>query len=209
MQLALRRAYGYGFAPPLNRWGMQGLGTCPDGSPEFSDGSCAETASSSPTEGIAPTSSLYSQLIAQGVAPADAYQYDPSGAIAAGVDPSTLFPLTSGAVTPGAPLTPAQLAQQQTAASAWLLQNVPVTPSGLTQAQQLATLALTAAQIASGVTAGTVQATPTSACPSGYKYSTGPCVPGAATGILPGVSNATLGLVVAAAVVLMLMGRKR
>jgi hypothetical protein len=163
--------------------------------------------SSSPTEGIAPTS-LYDQLIAQGVNPADAYGYDPSGAIAAGVDPSTLFTITSGPVTPGAPLTPAQLAQQQTDAAAWLLQNVPVTP-GVSQTQALATLALTAAQIASGVRAGTVQPAPTSACPTGYKYSTGPCVPGASIGILPGVSNTTLAYVGLAFLGLMMMGRKR
>lgn len=39
----------------------------------------------------------YTDLIAEGVQPADAYQYDPTGAIAAGVDPSVLFP--SGGTT--------------------------------------------------------------------------------------------------------------
>lgn len=154
-----------------------------------------------------PGASLYSQLIAQGVQPADAYGYDPSGAIAAGVDPSTLFTITSGAVTPGAVLTPAQLAAQQTSASAWLLQNVPVSATGVSQASTLASLALTAAQIASGLTAGTVQRTTATACPSGYKYSTGPCVP--SPSIIPGVSNTMLGVAVVVIIGLVMMGSKR
>lgn len=28
MELALRRSYGFAFAPPLNRWGLRGLGDC-------------------------------------------------------------------------------------------------------------------------------------------------------------------------------------
>jgi hypothetical protein len=75
--------------------------------------------------------------------------------------------------------------EEQAAAEAWLLQNVPVTArSG--SAAALSTLALTAAQIAAGVTAGTVQPA-AGVCPSGYKFSTGVCVPpqGAGGGSLP------------------------
>jgi hypothetical protein len=43
MELALRRSYGYAFAPPLNRWGMQGLGQlCSDGSDPGDDGACPD-----------------------------------------------------------------------------------------------------------------------------------------------------------------------
>jgi hypothetical protein len=116
-----------------------------------------------------PGASLYSQLIAQGVAPADAYQYDPTGAIAAGVDPSTLYAapgynITN--VTPGTALTPAQLTAQQVAAQAALLKMVPAASSA----------ALTAAQIAAGLTTGTVSQVATTVCPSGYRSSTGACV---------------------------------
>jgi hypothetical protein len=93
-----------------------------------------------------PTPSMYSQLIAQGVAPADAYQYDPTGAIAAGVDPSTLYAAPGSTiqnVTPGTALTPAQL---------------------------------TAQQVAAPLTAGTVSQVATTVCPSGYRSSTGACV---------------------------------
>jgi hypothetical protein len=122
---------------------------------------------------IAP--SLYSQLIAQGVAPVDAYQYDPTGAIAAGVDPSTLYAgpgSTITNVTPGTALTPAQSTalSQQVAAQAALLKMVPAATSA----------ALTAAQLAAGLTAGTIAKVATTVCPSGYRSSTGACV--AATG---------------------------
>jgi hypothetical protein len=203
VQLALRRSYGYAFSPPLNRYGMQGLGqTCGDGTAE-GEALCfapAVAVSTDPMPVDTSSGSLYSQLIAAGVNPVDAQAYLTTGQLPAG---------STGPVTPGAVLTPAQLAAEQTSASAWLLQNVPATPAGLTQAQQLATLALTAAQIASGVTAGTVQSTPTSACPSGYKYSTGPCVPGASTGIIPGVSNTTLAIAAVAFLGLMMMGKRR
>ena len=127
-------------------------------------------------------------------------------------DPSTFLPpgYNITGVTPGAELTPAQLAQQQAEASAWLLQNIPTTPPGMTTAQTLSTLALTASQIATGLTAGTVQRAAT--CPSGYQYASGPCVPGAATGqLISGVSNSTLGIAAIAFLALMMFsgGRRR
>ncbi len=197
MQIALRRGFGYAFNPLL---GMRGLGDDtsildPSG---FTDAPTG-IVTSSPTEGV-----NYDALIAQGVTPSDACSYDPAGCDAAnaliGMGPT---PIT----TPGAVLTPAQLAQQQASASAWLLQNVPATPAGITQAQQLATLGLTAAQIASGLTAGTVRTVPTASCSSGYQYSSGPCVPGSVMGqLIPGLSNTTLGIVAIAFVALMMMG---
>jgi hypothetical protein len=209
MQLSLRRGFGYAYDPFR---GMRGLGDdtttlAIDPSGGYVGAPIGVVTSTDPVPG-----STYDQLIAQGVTPADAYQYDPAGAIAAGVDPSTLFPITSGVVTPGAALTPAQLAAQQGQAQAWLLQNVPPTPSGLTQAQQLASLALTAAQIASGVSAGTVQSTSTSACPSGYKYAAGPCVPSPGllgAPLIAGVSNTTLAIGAVIFLALMMMGGKR
>ncbi len=69
-------------------------------------------------------------------------------------------------VTPGAPLTPAQLTAQQVAAQAALLKMVPAVSSA----------ALTAAQIATGLTQGTIARVATTVCPSGYRSSTGACV---------------------------------
>jgi hypothetical protein len=204
MELALRREFGIPYALPLNRWGMQGLGdttTCD------AYGDCSVSSSpDTPIPAVGATGgSSYSQLIAQGVSPADAYQYDPAGAAAAGVDPSTLFAITSPTMsTPTAPATPAESA----AASAWLLQNVPATA---TTAQALSTLALTAAQIASGLTAGAVQAVPVGTCPSGYRYASGTCVPSVtAASVIPGISNSSLmiGVVIFAAVMLM-SGKRR
>ena len=159
--------------------------------------------SSSPTEGIAP--SLYDQLIAQGVNPADAYGYDPSGAIAAGVDPSTLFaaPGSTINVTPGVALTPAELAAEQSRASSWLA----TIPSTLSAVSKIA--ALTTAQIAAGVQAGALK--PSSTCPSGYMVAGSAQCAGAAssTSVLPGVSNTTLVYVGLAFLGLMMMGKKR
>lgn len=95
------------------------------------------------------------------------------------VDPSLLYasPGFNIKTTPAAPLTPAQMQAQQTQAASDLLKMVPTTAA---IAAQLANsgLALTAAQIAAGVQAGTVRAVPTTTCPTGYQYSTGTCVPG-------------------------------
>ena len=98
------------------------------------------------------------------------------------VDPSTIYsPTTGGASTEdyltaweGSEGVTSATPEEQAAAQAWLLQNVPVAArSG--NAAALSTLALTAAQIAAGVSAGTVKTS--AACPSGYSFSTGVCVP--------------------------------
>jgi hypothetical protein len=90
-----------------------------------------------------------------------------------GVDPSTLYAdpgYNIKNVTPGTPLTPAQLTAQQVAAQAALLKMVPAVSSA----------ALTAAQIAAGLSTGSISQVATTVCPSGYRSSTGACV--AATG---------------------------
>ncbi len=115
------------------------------------------------------------------------------------VDPSTLLAPTTGGTSEGDYLTAWEgsegvttaTPEEQAAAQAWLLQNIP-TDARAGQAAALSKLALSAAQIATGLTAGTVQTVPASSCPSGYKFSAGPCVPGPA-GSTPGqwVSFAT------------------
>lgn len=136
-----------------------------------------------------------------------------------GIDPITGLPdtginldVTTGTPALTAPdLTPDQMAQAQAQAEAWLLQNVPAT-SGMTPAQALSalsTLSLSAAQIAAGLTAGTVQSAP-GACPSGYKYSTGVCVPSvqppASQSLISGISNQTLAIVGIGFLFLMMLG---
>jgi hypothetical protein len=197
MQLTLRRGFGYAFDP---RRGMRGLGQSGEVDTE---GTALPTdilaVSSSPTEGVL---SLYDQLIGQGVSPADAYQYDPTGAIAAGVDPSTLFPLTAGVVTPGVPLTPAELAAEQSRASAWLA----TIPGAISTASKIA--ALTTAQIAAGVQSGALK--PSSTCPSGYMLAgSAQCTGVSGAPLIPGVSNTALAFVAIAFLGLMLMGNKR
>lgn len=85
------------------------------------------------------------------------------------IDPSLLYAgpgYNIKNVTPGAPLTPAQLTAQQVAAQAALLKMVPAVSSA----------ALTAAQLAAGLTTGTIARVATTVCPSGYRSSTGACV---------------------------------
>ncbi len=199
MEVALRRSYGYAFSPPLNRYGMGDMA------------SDLIAVGVNPTDAAAyaavpssdPGGSTYDQLITQGVLPADAYQYDPAGAIAAGVDPSTLFPITAGAVTPGVALTPAELAAEQSRATSWLA----TIPGALTTAAKIA--ALTSAQIAAGIQSGGLK--PSSTCPSGYMVAGSAQCTGAApsTSVFPGVSNTTLAIAAMAFFGLMMMGRKR
>ena len=118
--------------------------------------------SSGEGDGVDTGGSLYAQLIAAGVDPVDAEAYLVTGQLPGG---------STGATTvPGKILTDAELKAEQTAAHAWMLQNVP----GISAAVA-GTLALTAAQIATGIANGTVQKTAT--CPSGYQFVTGICVP--------------------------------
>jgi hypothetical protein len=203
MQLALRRGYGYSFDPFR---GMRGLGDDTLDPSGFTDAPTGIVTGSDPIATGDPLltdesgNNCLASMFVNGQCPQSA---DPSILFGMGPTPNT---------TPGPVLTPAQLAQQQASASAWLLQNVPVTPSGLTQAQQLATLGLTAAQIASGLTAGTVRTVPTSSCASGYQYSAGPCVPGSGllgTPLIAGVSNTTLAIGAVIFLALMMMGGKR
>lgn len=201
MELALRRGYGYAFD---YRRGMRGLG----------DGEYIDPETGLPVTFQTVTSNDPAVPITTDL---QACAADPNCSLPPGTDPSLLYNAPGyniTGVTPGPVLTPDQLKAQQASAQAWLLQNVPVSPSGLTQAQQLASLALSASQIASGLTAGTVQRTVASACPSGYKYAAGPCVPssGAGTGqLISGVSNSTLGIAAVGFLVLMMFsgGRRR
>jgi hypothetical protein len=191
MQLALRRNYGFA-----------GLGDDTLDPSGFTDAPVGTIVSSDPI----PTDPLLTDesgtnclasMFVNGQCPGSS---DPSLLFGMGPTPNT---------TPGAVLTPAQLAQQQAQAQAWLLQNVPTAPSGVSQAQQLATLGLTAAQIATGLTAGTVRTVPTSSCSSGYQYSAGPCVPGSGlfgAPLIAGVSNTTLAIGAVLFVALMMMG---
>ena len=160
--------------------GFAGMGLCDPSDPTCVGadllGAGDTITSNDPAAGFDPgiaTPSMFDQLIAQGVNRSDACVYDPAGCDAAnaligmGPTPNT---------TPGAPLTAAQLQQQQTAAAAALLKMVP-TAAATAAALAQSGLALTAAQIAAGVQAGTVRNVPTTTCPSGYQYMTGVCVP--------------------------------
>jgi hypothetical protein len=165
--------------------GFAGMGFCDPSDPTCVDTTTLDVSggytgaptgivtSTDPLTGEPPTSSMFDQLVAQGVNRSDACVYDPAGCDAAnaligmGPTPNT---------TPGAPLTDAQLQQQQTAAAAALLKMVPT--AAATAAALANGLSLTPAQIAAGVQAGTVRSVPSTTCPSGYQYMTGACVPG-------------------------------
>ncbi len=190
MQLALRRGFGYAFDPFR---GMAGLG---DG--EYIDPETGLpvtfTAVPSSDPGIDMSSgSLYSQLIAQGVNPVDAEAYLATGQLPGG---------STGPVTPGVALTPVELAAEQARATSWL----STIPGALSAASKIA--ALTTAQIAAGVQSGALK--PSSTCPSGYMLAgSAQCTGATSTGILPGVSNTTLGIVAVLFFGLMMMGGKR
>jgi hypothetical protein len=120
-------------------------------------------------------------------------------------DPSLLFGM--GPVpntTPLAPLTPAELAAEQSRASAWLA----TIPGALSTASKVA--ALTTAQIAAGLQAGALK--PSSTCPSGYMLAGSAQCAGASTSgapLIAGISNTTLGIAAVVFLALMLMGKKR
>lgn len=127
------------------------------------------------------------------------WEYDPSFLPAPGYNLSTI---------PGIELSPIELSAEQARARTWL-QNLPnVLSTG-------AKVALTAAQITQGLTAGTVKHSST--CPAGYMISgTGQCVQAAGSSqqILPGLPNNTLYLIGGGLLVVLLLsggsgGRRR
>ncbi len=122
------------------------------------------------------------------------------------VDPSTYYPAPGSTLetTPGVELTPAELAAEQTRASAWLA----TIPGALSIAGKVA---LTAAQISAGVAAGNLK--PSSTCPSGYLVAGGGQCVTAPTGTTGGISNTTLAIGAIAFLFLMMAsgggGRRR
>ena len=199
MQLSLRRGYGYAYDPFR---GMRGLGDdtttlAIDPTGGYVGAPTGIVTSTDPV----PTTSLYDQLIAQGVSPSDAFAYDPVGGDAAnaligmGPTPNT---------TPGVALTPAELAAEQTRASAWLA----TIPSTLSAVSKIA--ALTTAQIAAGVQAGALK--PSSTCPSGYMVAGSAQCAGVSTSgapLIAGVSNTTLAIGAVIFLALIMMSKKR
>jgi hypothetical protein len=161
---------------------------------------------------------LESELIAAGIDPADAAAYSalPAGSlesqlIAAGIDPAdaAAYSALPGGSTgmpaagPAPDLTPAELAAEQARATTWLAQNT--TPAIL---KSVTGAALTAAQIASGLTAGAVK--PSSTCPSGYLLAgTGQCVISGAPGasVVAGLPNSTLLMIGGGFLLLMILSK--
>lgn len=205
MEVALRRSYGYAFAPPLNRWGMGDLvsdliaagvnpidaaaynapATLTDPTVAALQACAADPNCSMPT---GPTESLYSQLIAQGVQPIDAQAYDPAGAAAAGFTAPSSSTSTAGAITAAAQI--ATALSRAIAPTAGMFGGTTSCPAGYVYGAPGASV-----QIAPGVAT----------------VGTGKCLPSTVpTGVIPGVSNTTLAYVVALAFLgLMLMGKKR
>jgi hypothetical protein len=193
MQLALRRAY-YGFS---------GLGQ--SGETDVEGGALpGGTVETGPT-GSSEEFLVYTQTdpIPFGTA-ADCADLSLWSSVSA--RNAACYPIVTGAPTaPGAELSPAEMEAEQIRARAWLSTlNLPATITAGTH------LALTAAQIASGLKAGTLK--PSSTCPGGYLVSgTGQCAQASATAtgsqILPGVSNQTLAI--GLLVLLMFMGGRR
>jgi hypothetical protein len=198
MQLALRRAYGYAFAPPLNRWGMQGLGqsgevpteiaTLPAGTIVNEDPVVTPTPIVTPIDPLLTDESgvnCLASMFVNGQCPSN--------------DPTAIYanPGYNITTTPGVVLSPAELAVEQSRATAWLAQ----IPGALSTAGKIA--ALTSAQIAAGIQSGALK--PSSTCPSGYLVAgSAQCVPAASSGL----SNPTLAIVAVLLFGFMMMSKK-
>ena len=108
--------------------------------------------------------------------------------------------------TPGTPLSDAELVAEQARARSWISENFPSVIS--TGAKAI----MSAAQIASGISAGAVKTSST--CPSGYMVSgSGACiqpqVAGAAVQLIPGLDNRSLAILGGGLLFLLLLGGKR
>ena len=125
------------------------------------------------------------------------------------VDPSLFFPAPGFNIQtePGVELSPVELAAEQTRARDWI-SHLPATVNVAGK------LALSAAEIAAGLSAGALK--PSSTCPSGYLIAGGgACVQTAGAGssgqLVPGIQNQTLVTIALGALALMVLsgGRRR
>ena len=134
--------------------------------------------------------SLYAQLIAQGVNPVDAEAYLTSGQLPGGS--------TGASTSPGAELTPAELAKEQATARDWLAHAFdPLNVNKIAQA-----LKSGAAIVSKGLNAAGQPI-----CPSGVAYPNGQCIETTGTKQwLPGVPNQTVAIVGVAFLALMMGG---
>jgi hypothetical protein len=196
MQLALRRAYGYAFAPPLNHWGMQGLGQSGEVPVEIATLPAGTIVNEDPVV-ITPTPTsdplltdesgvnCLASMFVNGQCPSN--------------DPTAIYanPGYNITTTPGVALSPAELAAEQSRATAWLAQ----IPGALSTAGKIA--ALTTAQIAAGIQSGALK--PSSTCPSGYLVAgSAQCVSAANSGI----SNTALAIAAVLFFGFMMMSKK-
>ena len=188
MELALRRAWGYAFAPSLNyQPGMQGLGDDTLYSDLIAAGVDPTDAAAYQTTPASDTT-LYDQLIAQGVNPTDAAAYLTVAPLTS-VLPTTLTP--SGTV-------PTVSSPVGTTLSPTLCSDgsAPFSDGSCTQTAapagsqgNIAALAQVAAALTKAVapTVSAVGGIPT--CPAGFVYG----APGASVSISPGVSTVGTG----------------
>lgn len=112
--------------------------------------------------------SLYTQLVAEGVSPLDAAQYDQAGATAAGFDPSVYYAAPGYNQTPAGPAGPSVAARGAAATGA---------------------SANTAAQLAGALARAIAPNPGTTTCPPGYVYG----APGQSVQLAPGMSTVGTG----------------
>jgi hypothetical protein len=198
MQLTLRRGFGYAFDPGRGMRGMGDLQSDLIAAGVDPADAALYAVSSSPTEGIAPSDPLITDE--SGVNCLASMFVNGQCPVAPGSNlPNPGFNIN---VTPGVALTPAELAAEQSRASAWLA----TIPGAISTAGKIA--ALTTAQIAAGVQSGALK--PSSTCPSGYMLAgSAQCTGVSGAPLIPGVSNTALAFVAIAFLGLMLMGGKR
>lgn len=223
MELALRRSWGYAFSPSLNyQPGMQGLGdTICDDFGDCYDSSTPDT----PLPAVSTSGgSTYSQLITQGVSPADAYAYDPAGAIASGYippvstvsTPVSTAPLVANCPDGTPPWSDGSCVTCSDGSVPWSDGSCGAAPAtaGAVSANSVAAIAAALAKAVAATAPKVAGGVPT--CPAGYVYGaagqsvtiapgvstvgTGKCLPStaaASTSIIAGVSNTNLAIAVA------------
>lgn len=215
MELALRRSFGYAFAPPLNR-GIRGLGDCGDGSDPVYDLTCANSvvpvepiSSPIPTTLTLPTSTGSSTTTLS-------YPGMPGlPSSTTGMCPDGSPPWSDGSCV--------TCPDGSVPWSDGSCGSTPTTPG----ATPLTAVASAAATLAAAVAKAVNPTAGTTSCPAGYVYGapgqsvtispgvatvgTGKCLPSTATGtpLIAGVSNTTLAIAAFAFVALMMMGKKR
>ena len=208
MELSLRRSYGYAFAPPLNRWGMAGLGDDGSGETVTEGGGTIGTPDNSSGETDIP---LYVAPIGTTLTTTPTYSGAPIAIVDSSgnswnCDANGNCCDASGNCQQGPPTI-----LSSTPPNATVGQSASATAANQSAAQLVAALASAAAAVGKSVvgTPGSIQcstgvavaagqrcpgAVGTSVCPPGLSLIGGSC---SASSVIPGLSNTMLVIIAA------------